>query len=70
MVGDLSGKLGKLNVAGSIETSQKSRMVLTDVNLPLTGIRAIHKRSVVVFDKTAPKHRGNKTACTGFVSLK
>ncbi|RXG69330.1 Superoxide dismutase [Cu-Zn], partial [Armadillidium vulgare] len=64
-VGDMSGRHGTLRVAGSFKTASKTRKVLTDKNLPLSGPFAILSHSFVIEDKNAPKHRGNRMACTG-----
>ncbi|KAB7494606.1 hypothetical protein Anas_08737 [Armadillidium nasatum] len=64
-VGDMSGRHGTLNVAGSFKTASKTRKVLTDKNLPLSGPFAILSHSFVIEDRNAPKHRGNRMACTG-----
>ena len=64
-VADLVGKHGPLKVSGSIVTADKTRYVFSDRNLPLSGPHTILGHSIVIHDKLAPKHRGNRMGCAG-----
>ena len=63
-VGDLTSKLGRLNVAGKIQDLSSTKMFFTDSNLPLTGDASIIGHSLVIHDDHAPAHRGERMACT------
>ena len=68
-VGDLTSKLGNLNVAGKILDLSSTKMFFTDSNLPLTGDASIIGHSLVIHDDHAPKHRGERMACTAIRRL-
>lgn len=63
-LGDLVGRNGPLDLSGTIQRSDVSRRVLTDTNLPLQGHFSVIGHSIVINDKHAPKHRGDRMACT------
>lgn len=63
-LGDLANKLGKLTVAGKKVNIKSTTKFFTDTNLPLSGGSSIIGHSIVVHDDHAPKHRGNRMACT------
>ncbi|KAA0202127.1 Superoxide dismutase (Cu-Zn)-like protein [Hyalella azteca] len=63
-LGDLVGRNGPLQLAGTIQRADVSRLVLTDTNLPLQGRFSIIGHSIVISDKHAPEHRGQRMACT------
>ena len=63
-VGDLTSKLGRLNVAGKVQDLSSTKMFFTDSNLPLTGDASIIGHSLVIHDDHAPEHRGERMACT------
>ena len=68
-VGDLAAKLGKLDVAGKILDLSSTKKFFTDSNLPLSGEASIIGHSIVVHDDHAPKHRGERMACTSIRRL-
>ena len=68
-VGDLAHKHANLAVAGRRRDIAGTRRFFTDTSLPLTGPAAIIGHSVVVHDDHAPKHRGNRMACTAIKRL-
>lgn len=63
-VGDLQHKHAGLKVAGRRRDISGTRRFFTDSSLPLTGSAAIIGHSIVIHDDHAPKHRGNRMACT------
>lgn len=63
-VGDLQHKLANLVVAGRTRDLPATKAFFTDSNLPLSGDATIIGRSIVIHDDKAPKHRGNRMACT------
>lgn len=64
-VGDLVARMGKLRVAGTINNAPTTTRLFTDTNLPLTGPNTILGHSIVIHDDYAPKHRGDRMACSG-----
>ena len=62
-VGDLVNKHQTLKVAGKKRDAKNTMAFFTDSNLPLTGPNSIIGRSIVIHDKNAPEHRGNRMAC-------
>ena len=68
-VGDLAAKLGRLDVAGKILDLSSTKKFFTDSNLPLSGEASIIGHSIVVHDDHAPKHRGERMACTSIRRL-
>eukprot|EP00096_Caligus_rogercresseyi_P009025 TRINITY_DN2990_c0_g1_i1.p1 TRINITY_DN2990_c0_g1~~TRINITY_DN2990_c0_g1_i1.p1 ORF type:complete len:1002 (-),score=161.09 TRINITY_DN2990_c0_g1_i1:221-3226(-) len=62
--GDLVNKHGTLLISGRVSNRQNTLKYYTDTNLALTGAASIVGRSIVIHDKNAPKHRGNRLACT------
>ena len=63
-VGDLTNKLGLINVAGRKRDLKDTVKFFTDSNLPLSGPHSIVGRSVLIHDDQAPEHRGDRMACT------
>ncbi|XP_055616039.1 uncharacterized protein LOC129762078 [Toxorhynchites rutilus septentrionalis] len=64
-LGDLSNRLGTLEIAGSKKDAQRiSRKMFVDPNLPLSGHASIIGRSIVIFDDHGPKARGERLACS------
>ncbi|XP_053680518.1 uncharacterized protein LOC128731419 [Anopheles nili] len=64
-VGDLSNRLGALEIAGNKREARRvSRRMFIDQNLPLSGHASIVGRSVVIFDDNGPKARGERLACS------
>ena len=63
-LGDLFNKHGGVNVAGKKKDIKASTKLFTDTNLPLSGPNSIIGHSIVIHDDFAPKHRGNRMACT------
>ena len=67
-LGDLVGRLGSLDLAGTIQRADSTRKVLTDTHLPLQGGYSIVGHSMVISDRHAPQHRGERMACTTLVN--
>lgn len=64
-LGDLSTRLGTLDIAGQIAESDKiSRAMWTDSLLPLTGHHNVLGKSLVLYDDFGPKDRGERLACS------
>ncbi|XP_055533520.1 uncharacterized protein LOC129723361 [Wyeomyia smithii] len=64
-VGDLSSRLGTLEIAGNKADSQRiSRKMFVDQNLPLSGASSVLGRSVVIYDDHGPQARGERLACS------
>lgn len=64
-LGDLSGRLGHLSIAGSRKNYQMiSRKIFTDGNLPLSGGNSIIGKSLVIYDDYGPLARGDRLACS------
>lgn len=64
IVGDLTNKLSRVNIAATTDQQNRTRMFFTDVNLPVTGQSGIIGKSLVVIDENALKFRGNRMSCT------
>jgi Cu/Zn superoxide dismutase len=64
-VGDLVNKHDNLKVSGRKRDLKNTVKFFTDSNLPLSGPHSIIGRSITIHDDRAPKHRGNRLACTG-----
>ncbi|XP_040583567.1 uncharacterized protein Rsod [Lepeophtheirus salmonis] len=62
--GDLANKHGTIKISGRVRNRQDTYIFVTDSNLALSGAASIIGRSIVIHDKNAPKHRGNRLACT------
>lgn len=64
-LGDLSTRLGGLEIAGKIVDSDRiSRKMWTDSFLPLTGHFSVLGKSLVLYDDFGPKARGERLACS------
>ncbi|XP_058812526.1 uncharacterized protein LOC131677032 [Topomyia yanbarensis] len=64
-LGDLSNRLGTLDIAGNKGESQRiSRKMFVDQNLPLSGPSSIIGRSIVIYDDHGPQARGERLACS------
>ncbi|XP_055586324.1 uncharacterized protein LOC129738996 [Uranotaenia lowii] len=64
-MGDLSNRLGTLDIAGAKVDSQRiSRKMFVDQNLPLSGLASVVGRSVVIYHDHGPKARGERLACS------
>jgi hypothetical protein len=64
-VGDLSTRLGAIEISGRIVDSDKiSRKMWTDTFLPLTGHHSVLGKSLVLYDDFGPKARGERLACS------
>ncbi|XP_066945953.1 uncharacterized protein Rsod [Macrobrachium rosenbergii] len=63
-VGDLYTRHGDLRVAGTVRAAADTQRLFTDTNLPLTGPQTIIGHSIVIHDDFAPKHRGDRMACS------
>ncbi|XP_022918484.2 uncharacterized protein [Onthophagus taurus] len=64
-VGDLSTRLGPLEIAGKkIDSDRITRKYLIDSYLPLTGPHTILGKSFVIYDDHGPKARGERMACS------
>ena len=62
-VGDLVNKHRTLKVSGKKRDAKNTMAFFVDPNLPLSGPNTIIGRSIVIHDKNAPEHRGNRMAC-------
>ncbi|XP_071538692.1 LOW QUALITY PROTEIN: uncharacterized protein [Panulirus ornatus] len=65
LVGDLATRHGRLKVSGTVRGVAATQSIITDTNLPLSGPNTILGHSVVIHDDHAPKHRGDRMACSG-----
>ncbi|KAF2895528.1 hypothetical protein ILUMI_10646 [Ignelater luminosus] len=64
-LGDMSTRLGVLEIAGKKANSDKvSRKMFTDQLLPLTGPHSILGKSLVLYDDFGPKARGERLGCS------
>uniref|UniRef100_A0A182IXP5 Superoxide dismutase copper/zinc binding domain-containing protein n=1 Tax=Anopheles atroparvus TaxID=41427 RepID=A0A182IXP5_ANOAO len=64
-LGDLSNRLGTLDIAGNKrEAAGISRKMFVDQNLPLSGFASIIGRSVVIYGDSGPLARGERLACS------
>ena len=63
-VGDLVNKHEALRVSGRKRDLRGTVKFFTDSNLPLSGPHSIIGKSITIHDDFAPKHRGNRMACT------
>lgn len=63
-MGDLYNRLGALSIAGRKAERQISRIMFTDVNLPLSGHNNVLGKSVVIYDDFGPVARGERLACS------
>lgn len=64
-LGDLSTRLGTIEIAGRIKNSDTiSRRMLIDALLPLTGQHSVLGKSFVLYDDFGPKARGERLACS------
>lgn len=64
-LGDLSTRIGTLEIAGKIADSERiSRRLFTDTLLPLTGHNGILGKSFVLYDDHGPVARGERLACS------
>ncbi|KAB0794972.1 hypothetical protein PPYR_11811 [Photinus pyralis] len=62
--GDLSKRLGNLDISGTKANSERiSRKLFTDQLLPLNGPNSIVGKSIVLYDDFGPKARGERLAC-------
>lgn len=64
-LGDLVSRHGTLKVSGTVKDVSDTQRIMTDTNLPLSGPKTIVGHSIVVYDDHAPKHRGDRMACSG-----
>ena len=62
-VGDIVNKHRTLKVSGKKRDAKNTMAFFVDPNLPLSGPNTIIGRSIVIHDKNAPEHRGNRMAC-------
>ena len=63
-MGDLVNKHEALRVSGRKRDLRGTVKFFTDSNLPLSGPHSIIGKSITIHDDFAPKHRGNRMACT------
>lgn len=64
-LGDLSNRLGTLEIAGRKAESQRiSRKMFVDQSLPLSGHASIIGRSIVIYGDHGPTARGERLACS------
>lgn len=64
-LGDLSTRLGMLEIAGKYDDSDNiARKFYSDKFLPLTGLHSIIGKSVVLYDDHGPVARGERLACS------
>lgn len=64
-LGDLSARLGKLDISGKYTNSDTiARKFFTDTLLPLTGFHSIVGKSLVIYDDFGPVARGERLACS------
>ncbi|XP_052836220.1 LOW QUALITY PROTEIN: uncharacterized protein LOC128252495 [Drosophila gunungcola] len=67
-MGALDARSGRLTIAGGRRVAQKiSRRMFVDGNLPLSGRHGILGKSLVIYEDSGPKARGERLACSAVI---
>jgi len=67
-VGAMDARSGTLTIAGGRRVAQKiSRKMFVDGNLPLSGRHSILGKSLVIYEDSGPKARGERLACSAVI---
>ncbi|BES96735.1 Copper/zinc superoxide dismutase (SODC) [Nesidiocoris tenuis] len=69
VVGDLTARLGMLQISGGKKLLRESRVLFTDDNIPLAGHNSIYEKSLVIYDDNGPQARGDRLACSRITGI-